>query len=86
LNTTERVDALLSIKKHTEWSPITRLIVHLLGQHNVILNKNEDLAVVGERAARQRTTLTAYFVYNAQNADGQKVVYTDFPADHVWKI
>ncbi len=33
-------------------------------------NKNENLAIVAERAAHQRTTLIAYFVYNAQNADG----------------
>jgi hypothetical protein len=27
-----------------EWSPVIRLIVHLLGQHNVIFNENEYLA------------------------------------------
>jgi hypothetical protein len=44
------------------------------------------LAIVAKRVARQKTTLTAYFAYNAQNADGQNVVYVDFHADHVWKI
>ncbi len=82
----EGVDSLLSFKKHTEWPPVTRLVVHLLGQHNVIFNENEDLAIVAKRAACQRTTLTAYFVYNVQNADGWNVVYADFPTDHVWKI
>jgi hypothetical protein len=86
LSTAEGVDSLLSFKKHTEWSPVTQLVVHLPGQHNVIFNKNEDLAVVAERAAHQKTTLTAYFAYNAQNADGQNVVYVDFPVNHVWKI
>ncbi len=55
-------------------------------QHKVILNKNEDLAIVAERAAYQRTTLTTYFAYNAQHADGRNVVYADFPVNHVWKI
>jgi hypothetical protein len=41
---------------------------------------------VAKRATRQRTTLTAYFAYNVQNADGRNMVYTDFPVDHVWKI
>jgi len=41
---------------------------------------------VAERVAHQKTTLTAYFAYNAQNADGRNVVYADFHADHVWKI
>jgi hypothetical protein len=58
----------------------------LLGQHNVIFNKNENLAVVVEHAVCQKTILTAYFTYNAQNADGRNVVYVDFLADHVWKI
>jgi hypothetical protein len=86
LSAIEGVDSLLSFKKHTKWLPVTRLIVHLPGQHNVVFNENEDLAVVAERVARQKTTLTAYFVYNAQNVDGQHVVCADFPANHVWKI
>jgi hypothetical protein len=83
LSIAEGVNYLLSFKKHMKWPLVTRLVVHLLGQHNVIFNKNEDLAVVVERAAHQKTTLTAYFVCNAQNADGQNVVYADFLADHV---
>jgi hypothetical protein len=57
----------------------------LPGRH-VIFNENEDLAIVVEHAACQKTTLIAYFVYNVQNVDGWNVVYADFPADHVWKI
>ncbi len=41
---------------------------------------------MAERAAHQKTTLIAYFAYNAQNVDGWNVVYVDFPVDHVWKI
>jgi hypothetical protein len=55
-------------------------------QHNVIFNKNEALAVVAKCAACQITTLTTYFAYNAQHADGRSVVYADFPVNHVWKI
>jgi hypothetical protein len=86
LSAAEGVDSLLSFKKHMEWPPVTRLVVHLLGQHNIIFNENEDLATVAERAAHQKTTLIAYFAYNAQNAYGRNMVYADFPADHVWKI
>jgi hypothetical protein len=52
LSTIEGVDSLLSFKKHTEWPPISWLVVHLLGQHNVIFNKNEDLAIVVECVTR----------------------------------
>jgi hypothetical protein len=86
LNVAEGVNSLLSFKKHTEWPLVTRLIIHLPGQHNVIFNENEDLAIVAEHATCQKTTLTAYFAYNAQNANGRNVVYADFPVDHVWKI
>jgi len=84
LSAAKGVDSLLSFKKHMEWPPVIRLVIHLLGQHNVIFNENEDLAAVAERVAQQKTTLTAYFAYNAQNADGRNVVYADFPADHVY--
>jgi hypothetical protein len=69
-----------------EWLPVIRLVIHFPGQHNVIFNENEDLATVAERVARQKTTLTAYFAYNAQNVDGRNVVYADFLVDYVWKI
>jgi hypothetical protein len=86
LSVAEGVDSLLSFKKHTKWLLVTPLIVHLPRQHNVIFNENEDLAVMVKCAAHQRTTLTAYFAYNAQNANGWNMVYVDFPIDHVWKI
>jgi hypothetical protein len=70
LNATKGVDSLLSLKKHTEWPPITQLVVHLPRHHNVIFNKNENLAIVAKRVARQKTTLTSYFVYNVRNANG----------------
>ncbi len=39
-----------------------------------------------ECATYHRFTLTAYFAYNAQTADGRNMVYVDFPIDHVLKI
>jgi len=86
LSVTKGVDSLFSFNRHTKWPFVTRLIIHLLGLHNVIFNENEDLVVVAERVTCQRTTLIAYFAYNAPNADGRNMVYVDFHADHVWKI
>jgi len=51
LNVVEGVDSLLSFKKHIEWLFVTRLVVHLPGQHNIIFNKNENLAAVAKRVA-----------------------------------
>jgi hypothetical protein len=51
LNTPKGVNSLLLFKKHMEWPPIIRLVVHLPGQHNVIFNENENLAVVVKHVA-----------------------------------
>jgi hypothetical protein len=51
LNTIEGVDSLLSFKKHIKWPLVTRLVIHLPGQHNVIFSENENLAIVVERVA-----------------------------------
>jgi hypothetical protein len=85
LSASEVIDSLLSFKKHTECPPVTWLEVHLPGQHNVVFNEDEDLAVVAQRAADQPTTLTGYFSFNVANEGSQEVLYTDFPRQHVWK-
>jgi hypothetical protein len=51
LSVAERVDSLFSFKKHTEWSHVIWLVVHLLGHHNIIFNENEDLAIVAKCVA-----------------------------------
>jgi len=85
LSGAEVVDFLLSFKKHTEWPPVTWLVVHLPGQHNVVFNEDDDLEVVAQRTANQQIILTGYFVYNAANKGSRHVLYTDFPQQHVWK-
>jgi hypothetical protein len=85
LSIAEGVDSLLSFKKHMEWPPVIRLVVHLPGHHNAIFNENED-GRCGRTCCTPENHLTAYFAYNAQNADGWNVVYVNFPIDHVWKI
>jgi hypothetical protein len=39
LSVAKGVDSLLSFKKHTEWLPVTRLLLHLPRQHNFIFNE-----------------------------------------------
>jgi hypothetical protein len=51
LSAAEGVNSLLSFKKHTKWPSITRLVVHLPRQHNIIFNENEDLVDVVEHVA-----------------------------------
>jgi hypothetical protein len=51
LSAIEGVNSLLLFQKHTEWPLVTQFVVHLLGHHNIIFNKNEDLAIVAEHVA-----------------------------------
>jgi hypothetical protein len=85
LSAAEVVDSMFLFKKHNEWPLIARLVVHLLGQHNVVFNEYDDLEAVAQRATNQQTTLTRYFAYNAANEGSRHVLYTDFPQQHVWK-
>ena len=86
LSPAEACDSLQGVKMHQEHPPVVQLVVHLPGQHNVLFRDGEDLAAVAQRAATQRTTLTAWFDYNASQETSRDVLYLDFPRDHVWKV
>lgn len=85
LSASEAVDSLFFFKKYAEWPLVTRLGVHLPGQHNDIFHEDEDLAVVAQRGANEQTTLIGYFTYNAAKEGLRGILYTDFPRKHVWK-
>jgi hypothetical protein len=85
LSAAEVVDSLLSFKKHIEWPPVARLVVHLPGHHNVVFNEDDDFEAVAQCATNQQTTLTGYFAYNAANEGSRHVFYMDFPRQLVWK-
>ena len=63
---------------------IIRLQVHLPNQQPITF---DPATVDRERVQRQgnkATTLTAWFKYNAQNADHRHLLYQDFPSEMVW--
>jgi len=74
---------------HEQHPSITRLQVHLPGQHQVTFDSDEDPQSVLERAANERTTLTAFFAANMDagtlGIEARKYTYPEFPQHFTWK-
>lgn len=61
---------------HREYPNVVRLQVHLPGQHMVLFNPDEDARTVLQRAAQEKTTLTAFFSANANDSILGESMYT----------
>ena len=80
----EAIWRLLEFPTHQEFPPVQHLAVHLEGQQVVYFPDDispEDLAA---RTAAARSTLMAFFDYNAANEDGRHLLYSEFPAHYTW--
>jgi hypothetical protein len=75
---------------HDQTPSVTRLQVHLPGQHMVVFDPDEDAAAIIARASHERTTLTAYFEANADDGalgmEARKYTYQEFPQHFVWRV
>ena len=85
----EGIWRLLHFDLHAQSPNIVRLQIHLLGQHLVRFDPAEAPETVLQRAAGERTMLTAFFQMNADPGDpGKKarsITYQEFPQFFVWK-
>ncbi|OBZ69834.1 hypothetical protein A0H81_10535 [Grifola frondosa] len=74
---------------HEQSPNVVRLQIHLPGQHLVTFDPDESHEVVLQRAAVERTTLTAFFAANACDdqvgEEARKYTYQEFPQHFVWK-
>ena len=71
----EPCDSLLGAKMHQEHPPVIQFVVQLPGHHNKLLRASEDLAVVAERSATQKTAMTAWFEFNAVHETSRGILY-----------
>lgn len=89
LSPSQSVWRILQFQIHEQHPSITRLQVHLPGQHLVTFDPDEDPQSVLERAANKRTTLTAFFAANldagALGIEARKYTYPEFPQHFTWK-
>lgn len=89
ISASEAAHRIFHFDMHDQTPNVVRLQVHLPGQHMVVFDQNEDPATVRERAAREQTTLTQFFLANANEGalgeEARKHTYADFPQHFTWK-
>jgi len=71
-------------RMHSAYPSVTRLHLHLPGQFMHAFRPNEPIAEVLERAALERSSLTAFFNYNRDHPNEPPSLYHDFPRTHVY--
>jgi hypothetical protein len=64
---------------------VMRLQLHLPGEQAVSWDEGVTTQELAEKAARSRTTLTAFFAYNTENPEETPCLYQNFPTHHVYK-
>ncbi|KAL5730296.1 hypothetical protein ACHQM5_003135 [Ranunculus cassubicifolius] len=69
---------------HEEWPNVVRLALHLPGMNRIPYNINETPEEILARAENEKTTLTAFFKYYADNPDATPYTYQEFPEHFVW--
>ena len=71
-------------RMHSAYPSVTRLQLHLPGQFMHAFRPDEPIADVLERAALERSSLTAFFNYNRDHPNEPASLYHDFPRTHVY--
>jgi hypothetical protein len=84
----EAVWQLFHFPLHDKNPSVFRLQIHLPGQHLVTFDPDEPIDRLLERAANEKTTLTAFFNANRTPGDldalARQFTYHDFPKRFVW--
>lgn len=69
---------------------VKRLAIHLEDEQTICYKDDEqtELANLLERAANERTMLTAWFEYNAGHQQGShmQLLYHEFPTQFTWQV
>jgi hypothetical protein len=64
---------------HQEFPPVQHLAIHLPGQHTVCFADDLSPEQIADRAVNARSTLMAFFEYDATHEDGRQYLYHEFP-------
>jgi len=84
VSASESIWRVFGFQLHDEKPNVTRLQLHLPGHHQVSFQDNEPIEEVINRAAQERTSLTAFFNFNRNTPSEQPTAYIDFPKTHVY--
>ena len=69
---------------HKEFPPVIPLAIHLPGEQPVYFDADQTADEIQQRLDRAQSTLTAFFRYNAEHADGRNYLYQQFPTHYVF--
>jgi hypothetical protein len=75
---TEAFWRLFKYPMYQEFPPVQYLAIHLSGQYTVCFTADLLPEQVTDRAANARSTLMAFFKYNAIYEDGRQYLYYEF--------
>ena len=81
---TEAVWRLFEYSTHKESPTVMHLSIQLLGEQPVYFAEWVDANTLRIQMETARTTLMACFKYNADNEDGRKYLYQEFPAHYTY--
>ncbi|RFU23627.1 hypothetical protein B7463_g12712, partial [Scytalidium lignicola] len=77
---------LMEYKTHQEWPSVTRLLVHLQGEHTVRFHDDMGPDAIANQLEVQNSKLMAFFKYNSEHGDGRQWLYQEFPEHYVWNM
>ncbi|PIA50577.1 hypothetical protein AQUCO_01200042v1 [Aquilegia coerulea] len=75
---------LLGNRIHEENPTVTRLALHLKGEHLVVFNPKVGKKKIKEKADNQKSTLTEFFNYYLDNPETTPYTYQEFPQHFTW--
>ena len=81
---TEAVWRLFEFGMHEEYPSVMHLAIHLPGEQPVYFHENTSANDLHDRMQSARSTLMAFFDYNALNSDGRQYLYQDFPTYYTY--
>jgi hypothetical protein len=82
----EAVWRLFEFATHQEFPPVQHLAVHLEGEQTVYFPDDISATALAAKTATARSTLMAFFEYNATHEDSRQYLYSEFPAHFTWDV
>ena len=75
---------MIEFSVHEEYLPVQELIIHIPNQQVVYFKPNMTEERIQAKMDRSRSTLMAFFDYNAEHLDGRHLLYQEFPEHYVF--
>lgn len=81
---TEAIWRIFEYPVHEEYPPVIHLSIHLPGEQPVYFEEGIDIETLRVQMEEVKTTLMAFFLYNATYEDGRQYLYHEFPSKYTY--